>query len=549
MTNTVRIYRRLVFRGLLSGPELERIAKVSADLGTAPEEMLRERGVPRHELLFCLAGFYGVPFVEFDESVIASYFVVLCLDLEHQKKALWFPLSVRDKRAEVVACRPDDPKVLADVKKTLGVEQIDFRVALPGDIIRIIEHNFDVNPNFELAGGRTPLARVRTYYAYRRSTYAHYRTLYAKGRTGLAFIRTGISFMVIALLFLRVLGAGWYLVLEAPLLVLGLIMVFDGIRWYLPARRIAEKPVDASCTKPEWGRCVLTAEVGGGQPVFSRTREMDGARELRADWENLTPVMRRRFLASDRTDMAEERTSLAGQRTRLARARTGLAFARTGIAFSGLGVGLLRQFTADRWTIFDISLILVGVLMSAEGFHWYFGGRRAGLEGYRSVLDVLNRETIWDLLFPPGHKRSGRSKEKAGPPVTATQLPGIWATTGLALERTVLADRRGVMARLRTVMAVSRTGLSFVRTGMSIASVGAGLMVYFGTASPGWTIFNGLLIACGLALIADGYGWILPAERMRKEYPYCYGDMEITVPDYGKPAGEWGTVVFNSDEE
>ena len=184
-------------------------------------------------------------------------------------------------------------------------------------------------------------------------------------------------------------------------------------------------------------------------------------------------------------------------------------------------------------------------LMSAEGFYWYFGGRRAGIEGYRTVLGVLNKETIWDLVFPAGHKRRGSKK---GPPVTASQLPGTWATTGVALERTVLADRRGVMARLRTVMAVARTGLAYVRTGMSITSVGAGLMAYFGVASPGWTIFNMLLIVAGLILIADGYRWILPAERMRKEYPYCFGDMEITVPDYGKPAFTWRTVIFNHEE-
>jgi uncharacterized membrane protein YidH (DUF202 family) len=272
---------------------------------------------------------------------------------------------------------------------------------------------------------------------------------------------------------------------------------------------------------------------------------MKGAEELMADWENLSPVMRRRYLASDRTDMAEERTSLAGHRTKLARARTGLAFTRTGIAFTGLGIGLMRQFQASTWSVFDVCLIIVGLLMSAEGFHWYFGGRRAGIESYRSVLDVLNRETIWDLVFPAGHKRTGSKKDKAGPPVTASQKPGVWATTGVALERTVLADRRGVMARLRTVMAVTRTGLAYVRTGMSITSVGAGLMAYFGVASVGWTIFNTLLIVGGLILIVDGYRWILPAERMRKEYPYCFGDMEITVPDYGKPVFTWRTVIFN----
>ncbi|MCL5023777.1 MAG: DUF202 domain-containing protein [Nitrospirae bacterium] len=543
-------FDRLVERNFLTPEAFEQIKKESEDSGRHPEELLLERGIPKHEILLCLSGYYNIPFVEFDEGVAASYFLTLRLDMEQLKQALWFPQSVREKRAEVIAYRPHDPGVIDAVKKTLEVEHIDFSVALPSDLIRIIEHNFDANPNFPCSGGRTPLARVRTSLAYRRSTFAHYRTLFAKGRTGLAFIRTGLSFIVISLLFLRIFGIGIWTVIEAILFGAGIVSLYDGVKWYLPSRRIAGKPLDSSRTRASWGSCVLEeTTTGSGQPGFRRSLFVQDSPELRAGWENLSPVMRRRFLASDRTDMAEERTSLAGHRTKLAKGRTGLAFTRTGIAFIGLGIGLIRSFHPSSWTILDVSLILAGLLMSAEGFYWYFSGRQAGVESFKSVLDAVNRETIWDLVFPLRHNRTGPRKDKTCPPVNASHLPGIWATTGLALERTVLADRRCVMARLRSVMAVARTGLAFVRTGMSITSVGAGLMVYFGAASAGWTVFNVVLVVAGLALIVDGYYWIIPAERLRAQYPYCYGDMEITVPDYGRPAREWGTVVFNHNEE
>jgi len=48
--------------------------------------------------------------------------------------------------------------------------------------------------------------------------------------------------------------------------------------------------------------------------------------------------------------------------------------------------------------------------------------------------------------------------------------------------------------------------------------------------------------------VADGLYWHLPAERMRKEFPYCYCDVEITVPDYGKPSRMWRTAVFSHDD-
>jgi uncharacterized membrane protein YidH (DUF202 family) len=544
-----RRFERLVRREILSSRELQEYIDESCASGRYPEEVLLEKGVPKHELLFCLAEYYGYPVVEYDEGLMAPYLVTMRLELEKQKKALWYPLAVEDGKAEVVAYRPEDPSVVEDIRRTLNVSSISFRVALPGDLLRIIENNFDVNPNYRISGGRTPLALVRTSFAYRRSTYAYYRTLLAKGRTGLAFIRTGISFITISLLFLRVFGAGWYAVLEAPLLVGGIVMIFDGLKWYLPCRSVAGKPIDHECTEPTWGTTVLESRSSTGSPVIGRGDAVAGSEELRGKWDILSPVMRRRFLASDRTDLAEERTSLAGHRTVVAKARTGLAFTRTGVAFSGLGIGLIRSFHESWWTVFDVSLIAIGVLMLLEGFHWYFGSRRTWLSGVKCALTRNKRESIWDFVMPLGHKRNGPKKESACPPVRATDLPGIWATTGLALERTVLAERRTVMARLRTVMAHSRTGMAFIRTGISICGVGAGLMFYFGIGSIGWTAFNMIMILTGLWLIVDGFYWAVPAEKMRIQYPYCYADMEFTIPNYGVPARSWRKAVFSNDAD
>jgi len=259
--------------------------------------------------------------------------------------------------------------------------------------------------------------------------------------------------------------------------------------------------------------------------------------------------MRRRFLASDRTDMAEERTTLACYRTSMAKARTGLAFARTGIAFVGLGIAFIRSFHAGPWTAFDAFLILIGILMALEGFYWYIPGRSAGVEGLASIKTAEGRTTIWDFVFPPRHKGPDPEDFFSKPlPIREGQAPGIWATTGLALERTVLADRRGVMARLRTVMARSRTGMAFIRTGMSISSVGIGLLVYFGAGSLAWTAFDVLMIISGFAIIADGLYWHIPADNTRKQFPYCFADMEITVPDYGKPVWQWKKAVFSHDD-
>lgn len=547
-TVTLLKFSRLMQRGLVSEEELAATVRLAEGSGEFAEDLLIRNGIPKHELLFSLAEYYNIPYIEFDESVIVSYFITLRLNMKELKRSLWLPLSVSKGHAEVIAADPGSEGVAAEIRKTLGVQTIDFIVALPADLLRMIEHNFDVNPGFSRTAGRTPLAKVRTFLADRRSLMACSRTSLAKGRTGLAFLRTGISFIAISVVLFRIFGPGLLLIPEFLLLAAGVVMTVEGLIWYIQARRQGKISLRCAPAQPTWGTTTLQVNDPGNDPVFIRTEPVQGASELRSGWSSLSPVMRRRFLASDRTDFAEERTVLACFRTKMALARTGLAFTRTGSAFAGLGIALLRQFHTGPWTLFDSSLIAVGVLMALEGIYWYLPGRRAGRQGHASVQQIQQEKTIWDFAFPPSLQYP--RTEQANPPhVRPSHAPGIWATTGLALERTMLADRRNVMARLRTVMARSRTGLAFIRTGMSIAAVGMGLLSYFGLASIPWAIFNAVLILIGLALIADGLYWHLPAEMTRKTYPYCFGEMEMAIPDYGTPARTWKKAVFSHDSD
>lgn len=542
-------FSRLSDRGIVPFSELADAARCALSNNEDLGEVLVRRGVPKHEVLFCLSEHYGVPYAEFDEGLLVSYFIVLRLDFAQLRRSFWLPTSVVDDRAEVIAADPGSPALVSEIRETLRVSDVSFTVALPSDLIRLIDHNFDVNPGFPRAAGRTMLAMTRTFLADRRSLMSGTRTSLAKGRTGLAFLRTGISFITISVLLFRIFGSGIMMMLpESLLLVLGLIMSGDGLVWYIRSRGRARSVPDCSGTEPTWGSTVLQLERPGNAPVFRRTGPVADAGRLRSSWNGLSPVMRRRFLANDRTDFAEERTVLACYRTMMARARTGLAFTRTGVAFAGLGIGLLRQFPAGPWTAFDISLIAIGVLMATEGFIWYLPGRRAGKHGYASVNRSRKRKTIWDFAFPPlvGQPSEGRLSP---PRVRPSHAPGIWATTGLALERTVLADRRNVMAWLRTLMARSRTGLAFVRTGMSIAAVGMGLLIYFGVSNTAWAVFNAALVAVGLVLMGDGFSWHFPAERMKRQYPYCFGEMELSMPDYGRPAWLWKRAVFSHDND
>jgi uncharacterized membrane protein YidH (DUF202 family) len=550
VSNQLDTFALLVSQGVITQNSLTEIIQEAASTGAHPGELLIERGVPKHQVLLCLAEYYGHPFVEFDEGLIAPDENLRQVDLERLKQMLWFPLSVRGGQAYIIACDPHNRSLAKEIRGMLRVELINWLVALPSDLIRIIENNQDVNPHFPPSAGRTALAKLRTYLADLRTAMAGYRTVLAKGRTGLAFMRTGMACLAVGLVLFRVFGLGYLTILEAILLVVGTVMAADGLLWYLPARREGGRPPSYPVTEPTFGTTVLERREPGDNHGFARTAPIQGADKLRAKWNRLTPVMRRRFLAIDRTDLAEERTILGYYRTIMARARTGLAFTRTGISFVGFGIALLRQFPSGGWgwTALDAIIILFGIVMGLEGLHWYVPGRHAGEAGLSIVQRRGKAHSVWDFMFPPLHKRTSVEDLPSTLTIEAHHEPGIWGTTGLALDRTLIADRRNLKSRLRTVMSRSRTGLAFIRTGTAMFSVGLGLLVYFGTRSVGWAVFNVVLMAIGLVFIADGFYWHIPAERIREQFPYCYSDMEIVMPDYGKPSLSWKTVVFSHDD-
>ncbi len=84
---------------------------------------------------------------------------------------------------------------------------------------------------------RTHLARERNVLAAQRTVAACYRTIYARARTGLAFIRTGVSFTSLGLGLLSYFAFGVMSVFDSLLFVAGILMITDGLIWYLPVRK------------------------------------------------------------------------------------------------------------------------------------------------------------------------------------------------------------------------------------------------------------------------------------------------------------------------
>lgn len=84
---------------------------------------------------------------------------------------------------------------------------------------------------------RTHLARERNVLAAQRTVAACYRTIYSRARTGLAFIRTGVSFASLGLGLLSYFTIGIMSLVDSLLFVSGILMIADGLTWYLPVRK------------------------------------------------------------------------------------------------------------------------------------------------------------------------------------------------------------------------------------------------------------------------------------------------------------------------
>ena len=126
-----QVFERLIRQGLLTPQTLQELQAASGKDGSCLEDAIIAAGVPKHEVLFCLAEKFDCPFVEYDENLTVSQAIVRRLDVEKLMAELWLPLSIGDSSAEIIACRPDDPELNRRIRETLGVDNLSFITATP----------------------------------------------------------------------------------------------------------------------------------------------------------------------------------------------------------------------------------------------------------------------------------------------------------------------------------------------------------------------------------------------------------------------------------
>ncbi len=84
---------------------------------------------------------------------------------------------------------------------------------------------------------RTHLARERNVLAAQRTVAACYRSIHARARTGLSFIRSGVSFSSLGIGLIGFFGLSAVSPFDFALVAGGILMIVDGILWYMPVRK------------------------------------------------------------------------------------------------------------------------------------------------------------------------------------------------------------------------------------------------------------------------------------------------------------------------
>ncbi len=382
-------FSQLVGWGGLTAADLSAARHTAAARGVELERVLiREYKVPRNTLLQALSDHYRCPFVEYDERLPVPPELLAGLDGERLSINQWFPV-IRDGDTVVIAAnRPDDPAVVAEVKKFIKAEKYEFWVTLGDDIQWFIQDFLHARPGLLIGTERTGLAFWRNTMAHWRTRLAGYRTELAKGRTNLGILRWGLGIVALSDALIRMNRKAPELFLYWMMMAAGLSLAVLGLSGYLRIRRSRMNPPEHH-TLVEVTAATLhflenyhfiegTGIIPTKQTMLARLGDF-----LSSHCTILYPSpssRERTHLARERNVLAGQRTVAACYRTIYARARTGLAFIRTGVSFSSLGLGLMHYFGAGLLTAVDVLLFVAGIFMIADGAMWYMPVRKEQAE-------------------------------------------------------------------------------------------------------------------------------------------------------------------------
>lgn len=130
----------LVYRGVLSQTELERVKKESEEGKEDIETLLlHQYHVPKNELGAVLSDYYQCPYLPFDERTVIDVGLLKTLNLDYLRKNLWLPISRHGRIVDVLTQDPHDIEKGWDVRRSFPAMSIRYAVGLRCDIEQFLD--------------------------------------------------------------------------------------------------------------------------------------------------------------------------------------------------------------------------------------------------------------------------------------------------------------------------------------------------------------------------------------------------------------------------
>ena len=396
MAERTERFSALIKHGTITDEALFAAGEAAFARGVDPEKILvDEHGISRSALLQALSEHYDLVFIEYDERLPVPPELLFDCDPKILSVRKWFPV-IKDAGTAVIAVNCPGNAVISDeVKTAIRADGYEFRVALGEDIEWFIQDFLNEKPGHLVGTQRTGLAFWRNTLARWRTRLACYRTDLAKARTNLSFLRWGLGLTTLANTLMRTHKFSGIFYFYWMMIVAGVSLALFGLAGYLKIRKPRIKPPGVQTLVEVTAATMSFLEdyhfIEGASATTTPRKTMLGrlAGFLECYSTILYPFQsykERIHLARERNVLAAHRTVASCYRTIAARARTGLSFFRTGVAFSSLGFGLLKYFGVSTAAVFDMFIILAGLLMIFDGILWYWPVRNEQAETPRCNL-------------------------------------------------------------------------------------------------------------------------------------------------------------------
>jgi uncharacterized membrane protein YidH (DUF202 family) len=383
-------FSALITHGTISDKALLAAEEAAYARGIELEKILIEdKGISRYALLQALSEHYNLVFIEYDERLPVPPELLFDCDPKILERNVWFPVIQDGDTAVIAVNSPVAAAIFDEVKTVVRADGYEFRVALTEDIQWFIQDYLNEKPGHLIGTQRTGLAFWRNTLAQWRTRLACYRTDLAKARTNLSFLRWGLGLTTLSNTLMRTHRFSGIFYFYWLMIAAGVSLSLFGLIGYLKIRKPRIKPPGVQTLVEVTAATLSFLEdyhfIEGVCDTAPPKKTMLGrlAGFLECYSTILYPFQtykERIHLARERNVLAAHRTVASCYRTIAARARTGLSFFRTGVAFSSLGFGLLKYFGFSISTVFDMSLILIGLLMIFDGILWYWPVRNEQAE-------------------------------------------------------------------------------------------------------------------------------------------------------------------------